>query len=76
MLIEGPAVTDLSDAFRRTWREGTGDAIDLPRRPDPFEEGIQVQVLETDPRRPETQLRAMLEEAISKARERIRIATP
>lgn len=76
VMLEGPAVFDLMEVFQRTWHEVTGTTVELPRRAGPLKGGVPVQVLETDPRRPETRLRKMLDQAISRAERRCVIATP
>lgn len=76
VMIEGPAVHDLMEIFQTTWHEAAGRMVDLPPRPDAFEDGVHVQVLETDPRRPETRLRKMLDGAVARARHRCLLATP
>jgi cardiolipin synthase len=76
LMIEGPAVRDLMGIFQSTWQEASGRRVELPPGIDPLDGGKQLQVLETDPRRPETRLRQMLEEAVRRARRRCLIAAP
>lgn len=75
-LVEGPCVIDFMKIFGDTWLEVTQEEVDLPDRPGPLSNGLRVQVLETDPRSPQTKLREMLSRAISKTEELCRIVTP
>lgn len=74
--LEGPCVAELADIFLRTWKEELGEDGEAPPPMPPAPDGIRVDVLETDSRRPQTQLQETLERAIGNARQRCRIATP
>jgi cardiolipin synthase len=74
--VEGPCVHDLGRTFRRTWRDLTGERLCLPERPAPFEDGVTVAALETDPRRDEEYLDNALAGAVRRAKTRCFISTP
>ena len=74
---EGPCVHYLSTLFMRTWEETAGTAHPLPEPPpEPLEDNVPVQVLETDPRRSDTKLREVISKAISLAEERCYLTSP
>lgn len=74
--IEGPCVHHLADVFMRTWHETTGDEHPLPPPMDPLEDGVPLEVLETDPRRPQTKLRSAISSAVAQAEERCYLTSP
>ena len=74
--VEGPCVRDLADVFLRTWHEITGERRDPPPRPAPFEDGVAVGVVETDPRRGETHLIQVVEAAMERAERDCYLSSP
>lgn len=74
--IDGPAAHDLGVLFAQTWEEVTGAPLSLPDAPEAGDGGVPVLVLETDPRRPETQLIEVISGALRRARAHIDITTP
>lgn len=74
--LQGPCVVELLDVFARTWLEETGEDLPLPARCAPHPDGLKVEVLETDPRRPETRLIEVLGGAIGSAERYCHITTP
>ena len=50
ILIEGPAAHDVYSAFSRNWEHLTGDALDELTRPDGFEDGKDILMVQHRPR--------------------------
>lgn len=74
--IHGPCVLDLASIIQHTWDDNTGEVLKLPERSPAYEDGIRVEVLQTDPRCPETRLIKVLGGAIERANQSCQITTP
>ncbi len=74
--VRGPAVRELGTIFTHTWQEICGEEIDGPTGGDPFEDGIVVETLETDPRRDNTRMMDVVGSAIASAKANVRMTTP
>ena len=74
--VEGPCVRDLADVFLRTWHEVTGERRNPPPRAKPFDDGVDVGVVETDPRRDETHLIKVINAAMEQAEARCYLSSP
>lgn len=73
---EGPCIREVGATFMRTWHALTGEMLTGSFETSPRPGGIRAEVLESDPRHPNTNLRAVIEDALSRCTERCRLVTP
>lgn len=76
VFVRGPSVCDLAAVFLRTWQEVTGDPPEAPPTAPEETDGVRVEVLETDPRRPDTAMGEALRAALGRVQASCRIVTP